>query len=81
MVAHKAVFVFELGLSAFLAEEFADFIVYYCLFGLEIVTTFVDFTVAFSADQNFKALIDFFGRHFPKVAETHVAVGLEHLLV
>jgi hypothetical protein len=74
MMTNKAFFVGGFGFGAFLAEELSNFVVDDGLLGFEVVTTFVDFAMAFGADENFQALVDFFGRDFAELRETYVAV-------
>ena len=81
MMTDKALFVGGFGFGAFLADKLSNFVVDYSLLGFEVITTFVDFAMAFGADENFQALVDFFGRDFAELCETDFAVGLKDFFV
>lgn len=81
VIADKAVFVGVFWFRAFLADELSYFIVDGSLLRFEVITTFVDFAVAFGADQDFEAFWYFFGRDFAELGETDVAVGFENVFV
>jgi len=66
---------------AFITHELSNPIIDNRLFSFQIVAAFMHFTMAFWADKDLKAFIDFFGRHLSEKSETNIAMRLEDFFV
>ena len=61
-------------MNTFITDKLMYSIIDKCLRGGEIVATFMSFAVAFCADKDFKALIDFLRGNFSKVGKANITI-------
>jgi len=80
-LANETLFFSNLRITAFVTYELSDFIIDYRFISGQIITTLMCLTMAFGADEYFKAFIYLFSRDFSKVSKTNIAIGLKNFFV